>query len=103
MKVAVFVSKRGEPAARAAAAQVCEQWCAELGHDVVATVHGADDDHRQCEQRWELVKQAERGQLDAIVTFDESTWSNGWPLPDRSIQGWLHEAGKSLVLVAEQP
>jgi len=103
VQVAVFVSRRGDAAARAAAAQVCAQWCQEVGHDVVATVDGSDNDHQQCEQRWELVKQAERGELDAIVTLDQSTWSNGWPLPDRSIDSRLVQAGKPLVLVAEQP
>ena len=97
------MSKRGDELARAAAAEVCAQWCAEVGYDVVVTVDGSDNDHVQCEQRWELVKQVERGRLDAIVTLDRSTWSNGWPLPDRSIDSRLVEAGKPLVLVAEHP
>lgn len=99
----MFVSRRGDAVARAAAAQVCAQWCEEVGHDVVVTVEGSDNDHLQCEQRWELVKQAEQGQLDAVVTFDASTWSNGWSLADRSIDGRLAQAGKPLVRVAEQP
>jgi len=99
----MFVSRRGDALARAAAAQVCVQWCVESGHDVVVTVQGVDSDQEQCNQRWELVKQAEQGLLDAVVTFDESTWSNGWSLADRSINGRLAQAGKPLVLVADQP
>lgn len=49
------------------------------------------------------MRQAEQGQLDAVVTFDASTWSNGWSLADRSIDGRLAQAAKPLVLVAEQP